>query len=280
LRYVYAFIDHRRSLLTGRHLVAGDLSLRSFGLSFVAVRRFVGGVFDVGSGMFHGMFETFGRAFDLIFESHASVVPLPHGVETEMRVLLRPVWNSARLGKQAANERSAPEREPMDILSVLKQEHREVASLLDEVKDLEPSDQRMAELAHEIEAALTVHATLEEKLFYPQLKSRAEEEDDKVDVFEAYTEHDVVKHLIALLQSQRRRDERFKAELQVLGENVKHHVSEEESTVFGLARQLLDRDELEEIGEKWERAKLRLTPSNGKVAKPPAAARKKSAARR
>ena len=174
----------------------------------------------------------------------------------------------------------------MDILSVIKAEHREVASMLDEAKDLDPGDQRLAELAKEIESALTVHATLEEKLFYAQLKSRAEEGDDKVDVFEAYTEHDVVKHLIALLQSTRRRDERFKAELQVLGESVKHHVSEEESTIFGLARQLLDRDELEELGEKWQRAKGRLASGNGRTSNGRASngrtatARKKTVARR
>lgn len=168
----------------------------------------------------------------------------------------------------------------MDILSVIKQEHREVSSMLDKVKDLEPSDPRAAELAREIEAALTVHATLEEKLFYAQLKNRAEEGEDKVDIFEAYTEHDVVKHLIALLQSRRRRDERFKAELQVLGESVKHHVSEEESTIFGLARQLLNRDELEEIGEKWQRAKERLASGNGHASNGRAAtARKKTVAR-
>ena len=155
----------------------------------------------------------------------------------------------------------------MDILSVIKEEHRQVGSMLDEVKKLDPDEDRLAELARQIEAALTVHATLEERLFYSQLKNRAEDQDDKVDVFEAYTEHDVVKHLIALLQSQRRRDERFKAELQVLGESVKHHVAEEESTVFGLARGLLSREELDELGDKWQRAKERLATSNGKPAR-------------
>jgi hemerythrin superfamily protein len=155
----------------------------------------------------------------------------------------------------------------MDILSVLKEEHRTVSAMLDEACDCEPDDERIDELAATIERELTAHAALEERLFYPELRDRAEESEERVDVFEAYTEHEVVKHLIALLKSGRKRDELFKAELQVLGESVKHHVKEEESTIFGLARELLDRDELNEIGERWQAAKARLTSrasSNGR----------------
>lgn len=155
----------------------------------------------------------------------------------------------------------------MDILSVLKEEHRTVSAMLDEVQDCEPSDERMDELAHAIEQELTVHATLEERLFYPELRDRAEETDERVDVFEAYTEHEVVKHLIAMLKSGRQRDELFKAELLVLGESVKHHVAEEESTIFALAKELLDPEELDDIGQRWQTAKNRLmsrASSNGR----------------
>jgi hemerythrin-like domain-containing protein len=155
----------------------------------------------------------------------------------------------------------------MDILSVLKEEHRTVSTMLDEIEECEPGDERLEELAHAVEQALTAHATLEERLFYPELRDRAEEGEERVDVFEAYTEHDVVKHLLALLNSGRKRDEEFKAELQVLGESVRHHVKEEESTIFSLARELLDDDELEAIGEEWQRDKQRLmrgVSSNGR----------------
>ena len=135
---------------------------------------------------------------------------------------------------------------------MLKEEHRNVGTMLDEVKDCEPGDARIDELAAAIERELTVHAALEERLFYPELRDRAEESDELVDVFEAYTEHDVVKHLIALLGSGRKRDEEFKAELLVLGESVRHHVREEESTIFSLARELLENDELEALGDKWQ----------------------------
>ena len=154
----------------------------------------------------------------------------------------------------------------MDILSVLKDEHRTVSAMLDDVKECEPEDGRIAALAQTIGKELTAHSTLEERLFYPELRDRAGDVEERVDVFEAYTEHDVVKHLLDLLKSGRKRDEKFKAELLVLGESVRHHIREEESTIFSLARELMDRDELEELGEKWKKAKQRLMPrasSNG-----------------
>jgi hemerythrin-like domain-containing protein len=142
-----------------------------------------------------------------------------------------------------------------DILTVLKKEHQEVSDLLDEALTCDGDDPKFAKLAQQIESALTIHAKLEEKLFYPRLLELAEPGEDKTDVFVAYTEHDVLKHLIALLKSEKRRDEAFKAELQVLGEDVKRHVKEEESTIFGLARKELSKERLEEIGEEFAAAK-------------------------
>jgi hemerythrin-like domain-containing protein len=146
----------------------------------------------------------------------------------------------------------------VSILEVIKAEHREATAMLDEAQNLDPDDARLADLAKRIEHALSTHVEIEERLFYGQLRKRAEEQEQRVDVFEAYTEHEVASHLISLLKSRRKRDERFKAELQVLGENVKHHVEEEESTIFALARTLLTRDELDDLGMKWEKARQQL----------------------
>ena len=154
----------------------------------------------------------------------------------------------------------------MDVLSLLKQDHKTVGDMIDAVQECEPGDRRLSELAAQISAALTVHAAIEEKFFYPLLRQRAEESEQRVDVFEAFTEHDVVKHLIALLKSGGRKPaEEFKAEVQVLGENVKHHVKEEESTIFTLARDVMDTDELEQLGERMEKAKTRMMTASGRA---------------
>jgi hemerythrin superfamily protein len=163
----------------------------------------------------------------------------------------------------------------VDVLDLLKQDHQKVAGLIDEVQNAEADDERLVELANEIAQELTIHSELEESLFYPVLRDRAEEEEERVDVFEAFTEHDVVKHLLSLIGSGRRRTEPelFKAELQVLGENVKHHVREEESTIFALARELIDDDEREQIGEEVQEQKERLMTSGSRGRRKAAAAR-------
>ncbi len=170
----------------------------------------------------------------------------------------------------------------MDVLTLLKQDHKTVGALLDEAKECEPGDERLEALAEEIEAALTVHAAIEEKYFYPALRDRAEESEEVVDVFEAYTEHALVKKLIELLKSGRQPDEQFKAEVQVLAENVTHHVKEEESTIFSLARELFEKEELEELGQEMEAAKTRLMSGpargNGARKKSRTPARKKNSA--
>ncbi|MBV8432672.1 MAG: hemerythrin domain-containing protein, partial [Candidatus Eremiobacteraeota bacterium] len=120
----------------------------------------------------------------------------------------------------------------MDILSTLKREHREVAQLIDEVNECEAGDERLRALAQEIEQRLSVHMKLEEQLFYPELRDRAENSEELVEMYEAFTEHAAAKSLIEMVESGKKPDEQFKAELQVLGESIKHHVKEEESKVF------------------------------------------------
>jgi hemerythrin-like domain-containing protein len=130
--------------------------------------------------------------------------------------------------------------------------------MLDEVLSYEPGDERMQDMAKKIEQALGIHVEIEEKHFYAKLRDRSEEQEQLVDVYEGFTEHEVAKHLIALLKSGRHEDEEFKAELQVLCESVKHHVKEEESTIFAIAREKMDKEELDEIGETLEKEKARL----------------------
>lgn len=170
--------------------------------------------------------------------------------------------------RKKAPARKAPARaaakrpsERSDALSLLHHDHETVGAMIDEIPDCDPGDERLRELARSMADALTVHAKIEEDLFYPELRDRAEDDEQLTDVFEAYTEHDVIKHLLALLKSGKGPDEKFKAELQVLGESVKHHVKEEESTIFKLARKFMSRDELDECGREMAAEKERLQTS-------------------
>jgi hemerythrin-like domain-containing protein len=166
----------------------------------------------------------------------------------------------------------------MDVLQIIRNEHREVASLLDQVEELDPGDEQLRQIATQVQEKLSLHLAIEERLFYNELRRRAEESDEQVDIFEAYTEHELAKQLLAMLKGGRKTDERFKAELQVLGESVKHHVEDEESNVFKLAKEVLETDEREEIGQAWERAKKRGQPSTA-TTRPKASRRSASSAR-
>jgi hypothetical protein len=158
----------------------------------------------------------------------------------------------------------------VDILDVIHGEHEDVAAKLDEADRCDPGDARLAALAKEISTALATHTKIEERLFYSKLRERSKDDEERVDVYEAYTEHDVVAHLIDLLKSGRKPDEKFKAEMQVLGESVKHHVKEEESTVFKIARELIDQTERDDLGEQWAKARKRADGQQAGVRKAPA----------
>jgi hypothetical protein len=77
-----------------------------------------------------------------------------------------------------------------------------------------------------------------------------------------------------MLRSGRKADEKFKAGLKVLGENVRHHVQEEESKIFSLAHEMMDDEELEERGEEWEKTKKRVMARAGNGARKSSPARK------
>jgi hemerythrin superfamily protein len=98
-----------------------------------------------------------------------------------------------------------------DALTLLHNDHKIVGAMIDEIPDCDPGEERLAELARSIADALTVHAKIEEDLFYPELRDRSEDDEQLTDVFEAYTEHDVIKHLLVLIKSGKGPDEQFKA---------------------------------------------------------------------
>lgn len=163
----------------------------------------------------------------------------------------------------------------MDVLDVIKGEHRAVSALIDEADHCEPGDPRLRDLAEQIRHELELHVAVEEKLFYAPLKKRSDE-DELVDMFEAYTEHEVAGHLLTLLRG-RIPEEEFKARLQVLGESVKHHVEEEESKVFSIAKEMMDEDERDQIGAAWARTKQRMESAGTGTARKKSTAKKSSA---
>ncbi len=76
-------------------------------------------------------------------------------------------------------------------------------------------------------------------------------------MLEALEEHALVKGMLHELEVLDPKNETYNAKLQVLSELVKHHVKEEEGTMFPQAKQLLSTEELKSLGFKLQAAKAR-----------------------
>ena len=145
---------------------------------------------------------------------------------------------------------------PLDAINLLIADHREVKALFrayDQLVQTDGDDDEKQELALQICTMLTVHATVEEELFYPAAREVLGEDEDLVD--EAEVEHASALDLIEQIeQSSPGDDSLFDAKVKVLGEYIDHHVKEEEGEMFPKVRKSdLDIDSLgEEMAERKE----------------------------
>jgi hemerythrin superfamily protein len=143
-----------------------------------------------------------------------------------------------------------------NAIDLLKRDHDEVEDLF---KQFEAGEERDAalrgELAMRICAALTVHAEIEEEIFYPAIRRAASDAADLLD--EAAVEHQSLKDIIERLQAASTSDPLFNAGVKVLSEYVKHHVKEEENEIFPKAKSS-DLD-LDKLGARMAQRKDELT---------------------
>ncbi len=161
------------------------------------------------------------------------------------------------LGRRGKGNGGNGEQQPApDALELIRSDHREVDALFAvALGEDTPAAQRRGAIP-KILQALTVHAEMEEALFYPALR-KAGGKDERDSVLEANEEHGMVKDMIAKIESIRGRDETLEAKLTVLKELVQHHVKEEEGTIFDEARKALGEERLQQLGEEMQRFKER-----------------------
>ena|SRR2546421_6477340 len=138
----------------------------------------------------------------------------------------------------------------MDAISLLKNDHRKVEKIFSEI---EKGTGNRAQLFKELATELTVHAEIEEKLFYPAAKDADPTKDL---VLEAYEEHKQVKMVLGDLEKADKNTEHWMAGLKVLMEDVQHHVKEEENELFPKVKdKVLSKQQLEELGTQLEQLK-------------------------
>jgi hemerythrin-like domain-containing protein len=146
------------------------------------------------------------------------------------------------------------EDSPMDAIALLKEDHKKVKDLLEQLAGTTPrAAKKRTDLLRKIQLNLEAHTTIEEEIFYPAFKEAGSKSDDAKTYYEAMEEHRAAGDLVLpdLLQTQVD-SEQFSGRAKVLKELVEHHVKEEEKTMFPRAKKLFSRQELAELGEQMD----------------------------
>jgi len=142
-----------------------------------------------------------------------------------------------------------------DGITLLKEDHREVEKLFKQFEEAK-GDGRKQKLAHQICLELSVHAEIEESIFYPACEGVVDEDELK----EGYVEHDAAKLLIAeITANEGGDDEFFDTKVKVLQEEIEHHIEEEEGPngIFAQARK--GKLDTQSLGEQLAEQKKALT---------------------
>ena len=136
-----------------------------------------------------------------------------------------------------------PASKTQDAVALLKEDHRTVEELFAKFEKA-GGNRRKKEIAERICIELSIHATIEEEIFYPACEGKIDEDLIK----EAFVEHDGAKVLIGQIMRGGPDDEFYDAKVKVLQEQIEHHVEEEEKRLEGMFSQArkagLDMDEL------------------------------------
>ena len=138
----------------------------------------------------------------------------------------------------------------MDAIALLKEDHQKLKKLMEQIeKTTERGVKTREELFGKLMAELTVHEKIEEEIFYPAVKERAETKKVKELIAESYEEHHFVDTIAAELKKTPFDSEQWGAKFKVMMENIEHHaIEEEEGNLFPKVRRAFTAEELRDLG--------------------------------
>ena len=122
--------------------------------------------------------------------------------------------------------------QPKEAIALLKADHKAVSALFEQYQSTRAQGKKK-EIVAKICKELTVHAQVEEEIFYPAFKQAL---NDKTLEPEARVEQATLKDLISQVKDIEPVGEMFDAKMMVLCEYVKHHVKEEHNEMFPKAK--------------------------------------------
>ena len=155
---------------------------------------------------------------------------------------------------------TAPRTGAKDATALLRADHKRVSALFEQYESTRSTAKKKT-LVDTICRELTIHAQVEEEIFYPAVKAALK---DKELIPEATIEHATLKELIAQVEGKEPDGEMFDARIKVMSEYVKHHVKEEQNEMFPKAR--ATRLDMNALGEQIAARKEELSaqPRTGK----------------
>jgi hypothetical protein len=133
----------------------------------------------------------------------------------------------------------------MDGFRLLEEDHARVKELLGHIEEGE--DDEREQLFGVLVDELRIHETIEEEVLYPTLQEHPRTEEIALEGFE---EHHVVDTIVGELLGLSVEDETWEAKFTVMKENLEHHIEEEEGEMFAEARKILEKAELEDLGNR------------------------------
>jgi hypothetical protein len=147
------------------------------------------------------------------------------------------------------------------ILQDLHDDHNEVAALMERITDSEDGAERKA-LFEEMSTKLLAHAKAEQEILYSRLETSSDEEARRF-ALEGTSEHGLIEQQVNKISGMGDpMSDGWAAELKVLEDLVEHHVDEEEDIGFGCARDEFETEELEAMGQEFQRRKQGLMLSS------------------
>jgi hemerythrin-like domain-containing protein len=156
-----------------------------------------------------------------------------------------------------------------NAITLLKEDHKRVEPLLEELAETgDRAARRREDLLRQLALELVAHATIEEEIFYPAFLESLEKKGDEKLYYEAQEEHLTAKVVLADLQRADPATPSFHGKAKVLNELASHHVEEEEGHMFKLAREVMGKARLEELGAAMAARKQELLAERANGAAP------------
>lgn len=138
----------------------------------------------------------------------------------------------------------------MDIVELLKSEHKKVNSHLDRLLNSRPGSSKTRQLEiQRLKEALIPHMEGEEELLYPLL---IEDEDTKELGFEAAEQHRAARNVLFDVEEMNADDERWHARMKVCSDLLKLHIEVEEKVILEIVSDLLDQDQRKELAKQFQ----------------------------